>query len=135
MICDFYEWRAFLTYVGFKYHVNVIEGLIIFAEERVKVGKEEAFKSNFNQVYDEIQENKDKIVTRQLLDMERKKVHDRISQWELIFSTDSQNTSSKFWTDYFVAVNLHPHHCLSFTDQINNIATAVKMVEMYYSWN
>ena len=51
MIRDFPKWWAFLTYDEFKSHVNVTEGLEIFAEERIRVGKEEAGTSAFNQAY------------------------------------------------------------------------------------
>ena len=80
MIHDFPKWWAFLTYDGFKSHVNVTEGLGIFAEERVRVGKEEAGTSTFNQAYDKFQANQDKAQTRQLLDLARRKVHGRINQ-------------------------------------------------------
>ena len=49
---DFPKWWAFLTYDGFKSHVNVTEGLENFADERIRVGKEEAGTSAFNQAYD-----------------------------------------------------------------------------------
>ena len=55
MIRDFPKWWAVLTYDGFKSHVNVTEGLKTFAEERIRVGKEEAGTSAFNQAYDKFQ--------------------------------------------------------------------------------
>ena len=84
MIRDFPKWWAFLTYDGFKSHVNVIEGLDFFAEERIGVGKEEAGTSAFNQAYDKFQAKQDKAQTRQLLDLARQKVNGRINQWQLI---------------------------------------------------
>ena len=63
MIRDFPKWWAFLTYDGFKYHVNVTEGLKFFAEERIRVGKEEARTSTFNQAYDKFQAKQDKAQT------------------------------------------------------------------------
>ena len=54
-IREFPKWWAFLTYDGFKYHVNVTEGLNFFAEERIMVGKEEAGTTVFNQAYDKFQ--------------------------------------------------------------------------------
>ena len=51
MICDFPKWGLFLTYDGFKYHVNFTDALKISVEERIKVGKEEAGTSAFNQSY------------------------------------------------------------------------------------
>ena len=44
-----------LTYDGFKSHVNFTEGLEKFAEERIRVGKEKAGTSAFNQSYDKYQ--------------------------------------------------------------------------------
>ena len=52
MICHFPKWWAFLIYDGFKYHVNVTEGLETFTEEGIRVGKEEAGTSAFNKPYD-----------------------------------------------------------------------------------
>ena len=80
MIRDFPKWWAFLKYDGFKYHANVTEGLNFFAEERIRVGKEEAGTSAFNQSYDKFQAKQDKAQTRQLLDLARQKVHGRINQ-------------------------------------------------------
>ena len=57
MICDFPQWWAFPTYYGFNSHVNVTEGLELFAVERIKSEKEEAGTSAFNQLYDSFQAN------------------------------------------------------------------------------
>ena len=84
MIREFPKLWAFLTYGGFKSHVNVTEGLKFFAEERIRVGKEEAGTSAFNQAYDKFQANQDKAQTRQILDLARRKFHGRINQWQLI---------------------------------------------------
>ena len=137
MIRDSPKWLAFLTYDGFKSHVNVTEGLEIFAEESIRVGKEEAGTSAFNQAYDTFQAKQDKAQTRELLDLARRKVHGRINQWQLIMviSTAIQNISAKVWTDSFVAVNLHPHHRMTFHDWIKNISPAVKTVEKEYFRN
>ena len=80
MIRDFPKWWAFLTYDVFKSHVNVTEGLEFFAEERIRVGKEEAGTSAFNQAYDKLQVKQDKAQTRQLLDLTRRKGHGLINQ-------------------------------------------------------
>ena len=40
MICDLSNWWALFAYDVFKSHVNVTEGLEIFAEERIRVGNE-----------------------------------------------------------------------------------------------
>ena len=60
MICDFPKWWALLTYDGFKSNVNVTEGLIFFAEERIRVGEEEDGTSTFNQAYDKFKAKQDK---------------------------------------------------------------------------
>ena len=60
MMCDFPKWWSLIKYDGFKYHVNVTDALKMFAEERIKVGKEEAGTSAFNQVYDKFQAKPDK---------------------------------------------------------------------------
>ena len=44
--------RIQLTYNGLKSRVNVIEGLENFVEENIRVGKEEAGTSAFNEAYD-----------------------------------------------------------------------------------
>ena len=66
MIHDFPEWWAFITYDGFKYNIDVTRGIIVFAEERIKVGKEEAGKINFNQSYDKLEAKQDNKVTRHI---------------------------------------------------------------------
>ena len=55
MICDFPKWWSLFSYYGFKSHVNVTDDIDIFAEVRIKVGKEEAGTSAFNQTYDKFQ--------------------------------------------------------------------------------
>ena len=59
--------------------MNITEGLNFFAEETIKVGKGEAGKSSFNQAYDKFQAKKEKIMTRQLLEMMQHKVNVRIN--------------------------------------------------------
>ena len=84
MIRDFPKWWAVLTYDGFKSHVNVTEGLAVFPEERIRIGKEEAGTSAFNQVYDKFQAKQDKAQTSQLLNLAWWKFHGQINQWQLI---------------------------------------------------
>ena len=69
------------TYDGFKSHINVTEGLKNYAEERIRVGKEEAGTSTLNQAYDKFQEKQYKDQTRQILELARRKFHGRINQW------------------------------------------------------
>ena len=137
MIRDFPKWWDFLTYDVLKSHVNFTEGLEMFAEESIKVGKEEAGTSAFNKAYDKLQTKQDKYQTRDILDLARRKVHVRINQWQLIMviSTAIQNISAEVWTDYFVDVNLHPHHCMKFPDWIKKISPAVKTGETSYFCN
>ena len=134
MTCDFPKWWFLLTYYDIKSHVNVTEGLKMFAEERIRVGKEEAGKSAFNQAYDKFQAKQYKAQTRELLDLARRKVHGRINQWQLIMviSTAIKKISAKVWTDSFVAVNLHPHHRMTFSDWIKKISPDVKTGETEY---
>ena len=84
MIRDFPKWWAFLTYDVFKPHANVTEGLEKFAEERIRVGKEETGTRDLNQAYDKLQGKQDKDQTRHLLVLARRKVHGRLTQWQLI---------------------------------------------------
>ena len=107
--------------------MNVTDDLGYFSEERIKVGKEEAGTSAFNQVYDAFQENQDKDRIRQLLEMAGRKVRVRINQWKLvmIIYTDTQNIPAKFWTDSFVAFNLRTHQRLYFSDCIKKIVPDV----------
>ena len=67
MICDLPKWCPFLTYDGFKYHVNVTDGIECFAEDIIKVGKEEAGKSDFNQAYNKLQGKQYKSQIRKIL--------------------------------------------------------------------
>ena len=101
MIHDFSKWWALLTYDGFKSHVNVTEGLEKFVEERIRVVKEEAGTSAFNQAYDKFHAKQDKAQTRQLLELAQRKVHGQINQYQIIviISTAIQNIPAKFWTD------------------------------------
>ena len=108
-----------------------------FSEGRIKAGKEESGTSTFNQAYDKFQTNNDKDQTRQILDLARRKFHGQINQWQLIMIsyTVIQNIPAKVWIDYFVAVNLHSHHRLSFSGWIKNNAPADKKGETAYFWN
>ena len=53
----------------------------------------------------------------------------------MVISTSIQNITDKVWTDYFVAVNLHHHHHMTFHDCIKNISPAVKTGETEYFRN
>ena len=101
------------------------------------VGKDESGTSAFNQKYDKFHENKDKAHTKQLLNMVRRKVHGRITQWHIIviISTDIQNVPAKVWTDSFVALSLHPQRRFSFYDRKKNILQDVKTGGTAYFWN
>ena len=103
----------------------------------IKVGKEEASTSTFNQAHDKLQKKQDKAQTRQLLELQVKKVHGRINQCKLIMIiyTAIQKTTEKVCTYSFVAVNLHPRHHLSFSRWIKKIAPADKTRETTYLWN
>ena len=63
----------------------------------IRVGKEEAGTSDFNQVYDKFQAKQDKAQTRQLLELSRQKFHGWIKQWKIIMiiSTDTQKIPAK----------------------------------------
>ena len=137
MICGFPKWWSFLTYDGFKSHLNITYAIGFSSEERIKVGKEEAGTSNFDQAYDKFQAKQEKAQTRQILELTQQKVHGRLNQWKLIMivSTFIQNIPDKFWTDSVVDVNRRPHHCLSFYGWIKKIVPAVKRGETEYFRN
>ena len=118
-------------------HGNVTDGLKKIAKESIRVGKEEAGISDFNQAYDKLQAKQEKAQTRQLLDLARRKVHVWVTQWKLIMviSTAIQNIYAKVWIDSFVAVNLHPHHPMTFPDWIKKISPAVKTGDTAYFRN
>ena len=88
-------------------------------------------------MYDKFQAEQDKSQIRQILDMAWRKVHSRINQWQtiMIIYTAIQNISDKICIDSFVAVNLHPHHCLSVSELIKNIVPAFITVEIAYFRN
>ena len=134
MIHDFPKLWAFLTYDGLKSHVNVTEAHEQFVEDRIRVGQEEAGTSALKQTYDKFQEKQNKLQTRQLLEFSRWKVPGWINQWQLIMiiSTATQNITAKVWAYYFVAVNLHPDHHMTFHDWIRKISPAVKTGETAY---
>ena len=110
--------------------MNVTDTLDFFSEVSIKVSKEEAGTSAFNQAHDIFQAKRYKAKTRYLLELARQKVCGHINQWQIIMiiSTAIQNIPAKVWTYSFVAVNLHPHHRLNFTGWIKKIAPAVKTV-------
>ena len=128
MIRDLQKWWDFLTYDGFKSHVNVTGGINFFSDERIRVGKKDAGKSALNQAYDKFQSKQDKAQTRQIMRLARRKILFHINQCQIIMiiSTVIQNIPAKVWTDYFVTVNLHPRHCMTFHDWIKNISPDVK---------
>ena len=53
----------------------------------------------------------------------------------MIISTAIQNIPEKFWTDFFVAVNLHPYHRLYFYGWTKKIAPAVNTGDTEYFQN
>ena len=73
-------------------------------------------------------------MTRQILEMARKKVNVLINHWHLIMivSTSIQNIYSKLWEDSFVAFKFNPHHCFSFSERIKKIVLAVKIGRYLY---
>ena len=83
--------------------MNVTEGLKIFTEEWINVGKEDAGTSAFNQAYDKVQVNQDKGQTKHIMYMVGRKFHDQMNQWQLIIiiSTDVQNIYAGVCTDSF----------------------------------
>ena len=96
--------------------------------------KEGAGTSALNQTYDKLQAKQDKAQIRKLVELARCNIHGQINNLHLIMiiSTSTQNISDKFWTYYFVAVNLHPHHHMNFTDWIKKILPAVKTGKTAY---
>ena len=79
VIRDHPDWQAFLTFDGFKSNVNVNESLEIWAENKIRVGKEEAGTSHVNQAYDQQQARADKRIARELLDTCRSRVKESIN--------------------------------------------------------
>ena len=67
-----------------------------FAEERIRVGKEEAGTSAFNQAYYKFPAKPDTSQSRQLLEMDRREFYGHIKQWQLIMiiSIAIQNITS-----------------------------------------
>ena len=57
MILVFTQLWALLTHDGFKYNMNITEVLGVFTEQKIKVGKQKAMTSSFNQVYDMLQDD------------------------------------------------------------------------------
>ena len=53
----------------------------------------------------------------------------------MIISTAIQNIPAKFWTDYFVAVTLHPRHRLYFSGWVKKIAPSINFGETAYFRN
>ena len=66
---------AFITYGVFKSHINFTEGLELFLDERIRVGKEEAGTRTFNQSYGKFQAKQDKAQKRKLLELAKRKVN------------------------------------------------------------
>ena len=53
--------------------------VLIFLEDRIKVGKEKTGTSALNKAYNKFQAKQDKYQTRNLLELAQRKVHDRIT--------------------------------------------------------
>ena len=134
--CQFSDFKA-TAYDGFKSYVNVTEGIGKIAEERIRVVKEEAETSAFNQAYDKYQAKQYKVQTRKLLKLARQKVHGQINQRQLIMiiSTAIQNIPAKVCTDSFATINHHPHHHMTIHDWIQNISPSAKTGKKSYSLN
>ena len=136
MICDLPNWWSFLTYYGFNYHANFTDALknnqrIVSRLVIRRLVQALSIKCIIIPVYSRQQSNKADP------GLARRKVHGQINQWKLIIIIfiATQNIPVKVWTDFFVAVNLHPHHQLYFSEWIKKIVSYVKMVETAYFCN
>ena len=100
----------------------------------IRVGKEETGTSTFNKAYDKLQAKQEEAQTRQLVELSQWKVHGQINWWHIIMTiyTAIQTIPAKVWTNYFVAVNIHPHHRMMFHDWIKNISPDVNIGETAY---
>ena len=103
VIRDLLDWQAFLTFNGFKSHVNVNESLEIWAENKIRVGKEEAGTSHVNQAYNQQQAQADKRMARKLLDTCRSRVKGHINQYQLIaiLTVSIKNLPKDVWEKSF----------------------------------
>ena len=72
-----------------------------------------------------------------MLELARRMINDQINQWQLIMIiyTATQKIPDKVCTDYFVAINLHPRHRMTFPYWIKNISPVIKMGETAYFRN
>jgi hypothetical protein len=135
VICDYPHWNVLLTYDGFKSHVNVTEALEVFAQHNIVVVKEESGASDTNQSYDQQQAVADKKATRQLLDIARPRMSQRMDQYKLVgvILVAIKSLPLSLWESSFIRVNLHPHHRMSFEDWIKKIYDKVKTGETKYT--
>ena len=84
--------------------------LIHFAENKIRVVKEEAATSHVNQAYDQFQAKAGKSMARPFWDLARLHVKGHIDQWNLIaiLIVTIKSIPGETWVKSFKRVNLHP---------------------------
>ena len=100
---------------GFKSHHNGNEALKKFADNNIRMVKEEGGTIYVNRSYDKCRAVKYKSVSRQMIEWARGKVYGNISQWHLIgiLYVGIKYFKVETWVSLFKTVNIHPRHWVS----------------------
>ena len=110
---------------GFGVHTKEFLQLIQFAEENVLCAVENRDSSEFNQAFDKFVAKAGKKRARNAIDLlRRSNVSPIIDQWDLVnvgLSMLRDCDNSNVWEASFIAVNMHPHHRVSFDDWMDRI--------------
>ena len=109
VICDHPDWWCVLSIEGFTGHLNVVEALNTFAENKIIVIMEEGNMSAMNQPYDQAVAKSDKPALHEYLDVVSYTLRN-ITYLDLIAICVKALAKVKpeSWTSSFKKVNLHP---------------------------
>ena len=120
---------------GFGVHTKEFLQLILFAESNVLCAVENRDSSEFCQAFDKFVALAGKKRARNVIDLlRRSNISPIIDQWALVnvgLAMLRDCDSSNVWEASFIAVNMHPHHRVSFDDWMDRIRGFTRAAEKF----
>ena len=124
-----------LTFDGFKSHIKNLLELVNFAVALILALCENRDSSEINQAFDKFVARAGKKLAAQCLDqIRRAHITPIIDQWMLVLvglAVLRNCAKSRVWENSFVAVNMHPHHRVSFAEWVPKIAPFIGAAEKF----
>ena len=120
---------------GFGIHTKTFVVLVLFAVHNFLCAVENRDSSEFAQAFDQWVAKAGKKKARDMIDMlRRSNISPIIDQWTLVnvgLSMLRDCDSSNVWEASFIAVNMHPHHRISFDDWMDKIDNFTRAGEKF----